>query len=312
MVDFAASRDRSDGAASELSDPGAAPARDAVGHNAPRHSAAARWHHSGALVWTWRLTGIVSAAGLLLVGAGAGLWAAFPEVTASGAPALVGFVALFVAVSGRLSTASTMRYEDVPLAQPPTFADPIHRSGRRRRSVRRQSTIAYLGMVLGGLVALPAVYWNTNPLVDNLLVLAIAAGMIAGCYLAGPAARFVVTPHHLHIDTAFRRISVPRRLIGTFSRSGLGIRLDLVDGDHIDFRVDSPLWDTRGGEYRSNERCQVRTVQRIVAMLREIPDAGNTAMTTTKLRPGMVAFAAITALVTVPVITAGGFAVFTS
>lgn len=314
MIEFPAeSGDGSDGPASELRDRSAEPARDAAGHSAPRYSASARRHDSGALVWTWRLTLIVSAAGLLLVIAGAGLWAAFPGVTVSGAPAVAGFVALVVAVAGRLSTASTVRYEDVPLAQPPTFADPIHHSGRRRRTVRRQSRIAYLGMILGGLFILPAsAYWNTDPLVDNLLLVAIAASMIAGCFLAGPAARFVVTPQHLHIDTAFHRVSVPRRLIGTFSRSGLGIRLNLVDGDHIDFRVDSPLWDTRGGEYRSNERCQVRTVGRIDAMLREIPDAGITAMTTTKLRPGMVAFAAITALVTVPVMTIGVFAVFNS
>src|SRR4051794_34571995 len=104
MIEFAAGS--RDGSASEMLDPGAVPARAAVGHSAPRHSASARWHDSGALVWTWRLTLIVSAAGLLLVGAGAGLWAAFPEVTVSGAPALAGFVALFVAVAGRLSTAS--------------------------------------------------------------------------------------------------------------------------------------------------------------------------------------------------------------
>jgi hypothetical protein len=91
--------------------------------------------------------------------------------------------------------------------------------------------------------------------------------MIVGSVLVGPVARFVVTDAELRIDTAFRRTSIPRRMISAFSLSDLMVRIELIDGDYRDIRVDSPLWDmSRGSEYRHNSRCQVGTLGRIAVL----------------------------------------------
>jgi hypothetical protein len=227
------------------------------------------------------------------------------------APAIVGGVALIVAIAGRLSSANSLRYENAPLAQPPLAAEPMYHAGQRRPSMRRRSTIAYVGMALGiPFVAGTAANWNTDPLADNLFFLAIGVCLIGGCYLAGPAASFVVTPERLLIYTAFHRVSVPRHLLGEFSRSDREIWLGLTNGQHTRFRVDSPLWDMRGGEHRSNERCQVRTVERIALMLLEVPESVSqpTAMTRT-LRRGVTGCVVIAALVIVPVLVVGAMSV---
>jgi hypothetical protein len=101
--------------------------------------------------------------------------------------------------------------------------------------------------------------------------------LLAACWLAGPAARFVVDARYLHIDTGLRRTSVPRRLLAGFSPHGEEVRLDLLDGRRVKFRPDSFLWDVSRNYAmtytRHNERCQVRTVARIVHMLHEVPAA---------------------------------------
>ena len=148
---------------------------------------------------------------------------------------------------------------------------------------------------------------------DGLTFLGFGVAMIVGCYLAGPAARFVVTPAHLHIDTSFRRISVPRHLVGTFTADGLTVTLDLTDGDRLDIAVDSVLWDlTRGGEYRFNARCRFLTTRRIVAMLDAVPPRSPSAddRVTTGRRRSMIALAAVTVALTVPLCVIGLVAIF--
>ncbi|PWU43854.1 hypothetical protein DLJ46_29060 [Micromonospora globispora] len=273
------------------------------------------WHDNGSLVWTWGLTVIVSSVGLLLLGVAAVFWVARTpaEVAAEDAgvmfPAMFGAVTLFVAVSGRITTANALRYSDVrlpPIPHRPGMTPPI---GRQRRSLRRRSGIAYLYMALvaGGIAGASLVNWGEQPRIGSLLELALAAGGGAGCYLAGPAARFVVTPEYLRIETALRRMSVPRHLLGGFSRRGVEIRLDLTNGDHVQFRVDSPLLDPRGSRYRTNGRTQTRTVERIVAMLRDVPAADTSesqvitaprrAMITLAVAAGLASVAALAALV---------------
>lgn len=128
----------------------------------------------------------------------------------------------------------------------------------------------------GGLGIAAAVNWTSQPLVGDLLEVASAgAGTILG-YLAGPAARFVVTPSHLHIVTALRRVSVPRHLLGGFSHGQPKVRLHLTTGEHLDFRVDSVLWDPHGNGFRANPRGQTRTIARIEALLGEVPDDDDT------------------------------------
>jgi hypothetical protein len=175
-----------------------------------------------------------------------------------------------------------------------------------------------MAVVAGGIAGAVLVNWGEQPRIGSLLevaprigsllALALAASAGAGCYLAGPAARFVVTPEYLRIDTALRRVSVPRHLLGEFSRRGVEIRLDLTNGDHVQFRVDSPLLDPRGSTYRTNGRTQARTVERIVAMLRDVPAADSTdsqvisaprrAMVTLAVVAGLVSVAALIAMST--------------
>jgi hypothetical protein len=128
-------------------------------------------------------------------------------------------------------------------------------------------------------------------------MLMIGAGVLIGRYLLGPAARFVVTPRELRIDTALYRVRVPRHVIGRFTRQGLEVRLDLTDGDHVYFRVDSPVLDVpRGAEYRTNGRALLRTASKIVMALDQVPAAGpGVGRLVTAFRPGM-AVAAIAAM----------------
>jgi hypothetical protein len=286
--------------------------RASVGVSVGRRSRI-EWHDNGALVWTWPLTLTVSSVGLLLLAIAAALSVArTPAEVARGdsafmVPAVFGVVALIVAVSGRITSANALRYGDVSLPQVPHQSGVAHHAGARRRSVRRRSGVAYLFMaiIVGGVVAAALVNWGEQPHAVSLLELVLAAGGGTGCYLAGPAARFVVTPEYLSIDTALHRIRVPRHLLGEFSRRGVEVRLNLTDGDHVYFRVDSPLWDLRGGEYRTNSRAQLRTVERIVAMLREVPPAGSTDggvvitsrrnMTALAIAAGLVSVAALVA-----------------
>lgn len=157
-----------------------------------------------------------------------------------------------------------------------------------------------MAVTVGGLAGAALVNWGEQPRAGSLLELALAASGGAGCYLAGPAARFVVTPENLRIETALRRISVPRHLLGDFSQRGVKIRLDLTNGDYIQFRVDSPLLDGGNSRYRTNGRTQARTVERIVAMLRDVPSAGSIDSQVVKSpRWAMIALAVAAGLVSV-------------
>ncbi|NED53648.1 hypothetical protein G3I24_22450 [Micromonospora aurantiaca] len=276
------------------------------------------WHDNGALIWTWGLTLVVSGVGLLLLAVAAILWAvrAPAEVADGGGrfmvPAIFGAVALLVAVAGRITSANALRYADSTLPKVPHELGVARHVGRQRRSLRRSSGIAYLYMAVtvGGLAGAALVNWGEQPRAGSLLELALAASGGAGCYLAGPAARFVVTPEYLHIDTALRRTSVPRHMLGGFSQRGVKIRLDLTNGDHVQFRVDSPILDAGDSRYRTNGRTQARTVERIVAMLRDVTSAGSTdsqvvraprwAMITLAVAAGMVSVAAFIAPVFLP------------
>lgn len=194
-----------------------------------------RWQDDGALGWSWRLTLLVSGGGVGLSGAAAALWARGGSA-AEYAPltVVIGVVALFVAVSGRLTTAAAVRYRAVDLPQPGSLS-----------------------------------------------------------VVAGPGLSRRVTPQVLRIDTALHRLTVPRHLIGRFSRHGLDVRLDLTDGDHVYFRVDSPLLDVgSGSRYRTNGRAQQRTVTKIVDALDRVPAAHpGTGGTSTTRRTGTTTLA---------------------
>jgi hypothetical protein len=274
------------------------------------------WHDNKALVWTWPLSLAVSGVALAVLAADGLLWAAGSTQPGSDlfvGLAIAGGIGLFVAVSGRLTSANRLHYLNATFpAVPPAGLTPVARGERWRRSTGRRSGTAYFWMVLtaGGLATPALLNWGGQPRSISALELVLAACCVAGCHLAGPAARFVVTPEHLHICTALRRISVPRNRIARFERGHLTLTLFLDDGGRRDIRVDSPLCDMGIQSYRTNIRAQLRTAERITAMLREVaaaPGAGGPVVVTS--RPGMLALAIGSAGVALAAIVAFVFAV---
>jgi hypothetical protein len=249
---------------------------------------------SEAMEWSWPLTLVVAGAGLVVLVVGLVLIFAVSRSAVSGVLACIGGVVVFVAFQGRLATSIKERYGYRPLAQ--------YRRGvsgtRRRGVVRRSSGVAYVFAALGLLLAV--VGNQAGAPADVAFVMAgCGIAMVLGCFLGGPAARFVVTGPHLDVVTTMRRFRVPRRLIGEFERSGLEVRLTLTNGDYLDFRVDSPMLDLpNGSQYRTNAHCQVRTVERLVRMLTAVEETPTTetAVVITR-RPVMVGVAATAALI---------------
>lgn len=217
----------------------------------------------------------------------------------------VGAVGLIVAFSGRLGTAVQLRWQDQELPQPPSSDLGAAGIFVRRRSTRRASGIAYVWSAFGALLILAASADGVPPVESDreaaLLFSGFGGTMIVAAVLLGPVARFVVTGSQLRIDTAFRRTSIPRALISAFSPSGLTVRIELIDGDYRDIRVDSPLLDAfRGSEYRHNSRCQVRTMRRIAALMRAVPatagsPAGSSEEVESRRRLGMIAVTVLVA-----------------
>ncbi|MGK5682029.1 hypothetical protein [Actinoplanes sp. URMC 104] len=227
------------------------------------------WHDNGALIWTWPLALIVGAAGVALLGVAVFL--------RDGTVSIFGGILLFVAGSGRMCSALELRYAEVALAQP---SGVVHHSGIRRRSLRRSSGVPWVTVALGVLVVAAVALSGDGPTtVDAETIVARGVffgggvGLILFGVMVGPVAGFVVTPQHLHIDTALHRVSVPRRLIGEFEHGDSDVRLRLRDGDHVDIRVDSPILEYTSRGYWMNARCRVRTVEKLVRMLQEVPPA---------------------------------------
>ena len=249
------------------------------------------------MIWTWPLTLLVCGAGVLLSAVCAVLWQFFPGRDPVIVVGVVGSLCLLVGLAGRAGSVLEARYGDMPLAQPPTAADPAHHTGARRRSARRASGVAYVFAGLGLLLVVIALPDREQDPPAVAVFLAGGLALALGSLLVGPAAGFVVTPTHLHVDTAFRRISVPRRLLGEFQHSGFDIRLRLTDGDFLDIRVDTPILDVNG-EHRTNARCRVRTARRIATMLRDVPARPDPATggVTHRLRHGTLAIEAVALL----------------
>lgn len=263
------------------------------------------YHDNGSLVWTWRLTLAVGGAGLLLAGVTAALWAGGVRAGASGFPAVLGVVALFVAISGRINSAIKLRYAEERLPAVPAFVPRPPGPRPRRRVVRRWSGFAWLLMaIIVGLPVSIVTDWTTDPAGAKVGGITGAVLLIAACWLLGPAARFVVTREHLHIDTGFRRTSLPRKLLAGFLDEGLEVRAELTDGDHRDFRVDTPLLDLRRSSHRSNVRCQFRTVRAIVGALGEVSPLDTADhVVVTRARWGPITLAAGAVLTTAVVTT---------
>nr|WP_221380044.1 hypothetical protein [Actinoplanes polyasparticus] len=244
------------------------------------------FHDNEALVWSRPLALTVGAAGALLIAAAVLVsWAA---------PAGVfGGVALFVAVSGWIGSALELKYGDLPIAQPVAVA---HHAKVRRRSARRSSGVPWVTVALGVVVVLVAAGTEDAYGIDYFVAACGLAPVWFGV-LVGPVAGYVVTPQHLHIDTALWRVSVPRRLIGTFEHSQLEIRLRLLNRDFVDIRVDSPIMEHSSRGYWMNARCRVRTAEKLVRMLREVAEEpGTDTAVTRRRRPIVTAVAALTAV----------------
>ncbi|MBL7258282.1 hypothetical protein [Paractinoplanes lichenicola] len=235
------------------------------------------FHENGSLIWTWPLTLVASALGVVLIGVSF-------VVPWTMNVSIAGIVALFVALGGRLSSALELRYADAPLAQ---IGAPA-RTARRRWAMRSSG----VPLVTAGLGVLLVVAAAGDPLITAFGLAFITFGLVVG-----PAAGFVVSPRHLHIDTAFWRVSVPRHLIGEFEHSDLDVRLRLRDGDFVDIRVDSPIMEYSSKGYWMNARCRVRTTARIVRMLDAVPpSAGWTAESVGRRRRPVVIGATLVAV----------------
>jgi hypothetical protein len=228
--------------------------------------------------WARRLPLIVGGAGLLVLAGVEVRWALRTpthEVLTSGRfgflLALVSVV-LIVLIAIGVDSAVKRRYADRPFPAIPAYFPGPPGLAVPRRVVRRWSGFAYLMMaIIAGLPVSIVIDWNTHPAAGDVAGVTAGAALLAGCWLAGPACRFVVTREYLHIDTAFRRTSLPRQMLAGFDRGAQEVRAGLTDGDSRDFRVDTPLLDLRGRGSRSNERCQFRTVEAIVRALGEVP-----------------------------------------
>jgi hypothetical protein len=219
------------------------------------------FHDNDALMWGRRLSLIVGVVGVLLVVAAVLVsWAAPVGV--------FGGVIVFVAVSGRIGTTLELKYGRLPLAQPVPVA---HLGSARRRSMRRSSGVPWATVALGGLFVLAATVAEDGYGLEYLFMAGGLAFVLFGL-LVGPFAGFTVTPQHLHVDTAFRRTSVPRHLIGEFQSDELDVRLRLRNRDFLDIRVDSPIMEYTSNGYWMNARCRFRTVARLVRMLHEVPE----------------------------------------
>jgi len=257
------------------------------------------FHDNEALVWSRPLALIVGAAGALVIAAAVLVsWAA---------PAGVfGGVALFVAVIGRIGSALELRYGHLPIAQPVAVA---HHAKARRRSARRSSGVPWATVALGAVVVLAAAGTEDGYGLEYF-VAACGLALVWFGVLVGPVAGYVVTPQHLHIDTALWRVSVPRHLIGTFEHSELEIRLRLRDRDFVDIRVDSPIMEHSSRGYWMNARCRIRTAEKLVRMLREVPEEpGTDTAVTRRRRPIVTAVAALTA-VAIAALGVGGFVLY--
>ncbi|MCY1138356.1 hypothetical protein OWR29_10145 [Actinoplanes sp. Pm04-4] len=244
------------------------------------------FHDNESLLWSRPLALIVGAVGALLIAAAVLVsWAAPVGV--------FGGVIVFVAVSGRIGSVLELRYGAMPLAQPGTVA---HHATARRRSVRRSSGVPWVTVALGVLVVLAG---GAAEDAYGLEYFFVACGLALVWFgvLVGPVAGYVVTPQHLRIDTALWRTTVPRHLIGTFEHSELEIRLRLRNRDYVDIRVDSPIMEYTSRGYWMNSRRRVRTAEKLVRMLREVPEEPSTDMAVvSRRRPVVTAVAALTAV----------------
>jgi hypothetical protein len=92
--------------------------------------------------------------------------------------------------------------------------------------------------------------------------------------VAGPAARFVVTPQYLYVDTALWRTAVPRHLMERLTwQDRHRVRLHLRYGGPVTFRLDPPVSNRREGFGSADVEDQERILRGIWTMLCEVPAA---------------------------------------
>jgi hypothetical protein len=183
-------------------------------------------NESGQLIWTTRLTFIVSgAAGLIGVSAvvagllgGAGL---------AGIMGMISGVALFVAISGRLTTKRSERWANA--ATPPSDI----RVRRNRVVIRRRDVASLIMFVLCAAGTIVVVLSNAGSPSASAVALAGIAPMTVFFALASFASRTVVTADELIVDTMFRRRLIPRRVVGELRRTDQGaVRIAVVGQPH--------------------------------------------------------------------------------
>ena len=241
----------------------------------------------GSVLWTPRLALVVGGPGALLFAAsilGAVHWHTYGDGdlgTTLMIVNVIGFCALLMAVVCWAESAVYQRGTEMVF---PSAAGGLHRREVRRRIWlhRRNGGQFYVLVLVLALVPLgifvgyrgdPYNYLEKSwgPAAFGMVLL--SGSGVLWLIFSGLPARFLITPTELRIDSMLRSVRIPRRLIGTFEPSGTRIRLNMVGGGRIAFRVDSPINDL-SRPYRHNRRTQVRTAERILAALARVPDTG--------------------------------------
>lgn len=173
------------------------------------------FNECGQLVWTSRLTLIVSgAAGLL--GAGAVFTGLLGGAGAAYIMGMISGIALFVAITGRLTTIRSQRWANA--GTPPTD---IH-VRRNRVMIRRRDVMSLIMFILCAAGTIVVVLSNAGTPSVLAIALAIIAPMTVFFALTTFASRTIVTADELIVETLFIRRAIPRHAVRELRRTDTG------------------------------------------------------------------------------------------
>jgi hypothetical protein len=242
-----------------------------------------RYKDNGSMLWTPLLSWIVGLLGtcvfvsIAVIGSLGG-----SDSRWLGLLAILGISAASIAAVQAIAWSTYRKSHDVvfpriPPARTPHPNTPGTPPARRRISWhRRGGLIHWVFAPTLALLVFSGIGLSTQSggFTSGLILIAMAIAAEVALWFTGPAARFVVTPSYLSIESTFRRTLVPRDRLRTFRADGTRVRLSLSEQRFVVFRVDSPLIEimSRSGlPFRTNRGTQLRTARNIVRMLGAIP-----------------------------------------
>jgi hypothetical protein len=242
------------------------------------------WKSNGSLLWTTPLALMVTLPGAALITIAVVVWQHRDFGAAGTVMGLIGGTLVVVGAGCWIESVIYTRHESLDVPSEPTPLPAGPREVRQHAVVRRPNGATYYVLTIV-FASLPLTVFATSldttaygPPVEpaTLGILLTAIGGLAWLILGGVTARFVVRPHEFQVDSMLRSTRVPRGLVGTFDPTNTDVRLTYTAAaGHVTFRVDSPLadWVQRGTSYRHNRRTQIRTIQKIIDALADVPAA---------------------------------------